>query len=108
MNKRDFLWQSGGGLGGIALSSMIGMDKLEGANTDRVLNHPHHRPKAKRVIQLFMGGAASHISCSLEPRLDLRRNHYSRMLNMTAAVISTTIVPTEIRLVGVAFNKIHW
>lgn len=61
MNKRDFLWQSGGGLGGIALSSMIGMDKLEGANTGRVLNHPHHRPKAKRVIQLFMGGAASHI-----------------------------------------------
>ena len=61
MNKRDFLWQSGGGLGGIALSSMIGANKLEGANTGRVLDNPHHRPKAKRVIQLFMGGAASHI-----------------------------------------------
>ncbi len=56
MNKRDFLWQSGGGLGGIALSSMIGMSKLGASTNGRVLNHPHHRPKAKRVIQLFMGG----------------------------------------------------
>ena len=57
-SRRDFLWRSGGGLGGIALAGMLGRDGVLGAT------HPvglHHKPKAKRVIQLFMGGAASHL-----------------------------------------------
>ena len=57
-SRRDFLWRSGGGLGGIALAGMLGRDGVLGAT------HPvglHHEPKAKRVIQLFMGGAASHL-----------------------------------------------
>ena len=28
MNRRDFLWQSGGGLGGIALASLLGAEQL--------------------------------------------------------------------------------
>ena len=57
-SRRDFLWRSGGGLGGIALAGMLCRDGVLGAM------HPvglHHKPKAKRVIQLFMGGAASHL-----------------------------------------------
>jgi hypothetical protein len=46
MNRRTFLFQYGGGLGGIALAKM-----LNGAT--------HHPAKAKRVVQLFMSGAAS-------------------------------------------------
>jgi hypothetical protein len=46
IDRRQFLWNFGGGLGGIALAQM-----LHGA-TD-------HPPKAKRVVQLFMSGAAS-------------------------------------------------
>ncbi len=58
-SRRDFLWQSGGGLGGLALASMLGSDPLL---ANGVLNGTlHHPPKAKRVIQLFMGGAASHL-----------------------------------------------
>ncbi len=56
-NRRDFLWQSGGGLGGVALSSLLGGEAQGGG----VLQEAHHRPKAKRVIQLFMAGAASHL-----------------------------------------------
>jgi len=56
-SRRDFLWQSGGGLGGIALASMLGRENAVGA-TGGVIHHP---PKAKRVVQLFMAGAASHI-----------------------------------------------
>ncbi|MEO1843217.1 MAG: DUF1501 domain-containing protein [Akkermansiaceae bacterium] len=55
--RRDFLWQSGGGLGGIALASMLGREGALGATTGVM----HHPPKAKRVVQLFMAGAASHI-----------------------------------------------
>ena len=51
MTRREFLWQSGGGLGGIALSALLG----------RADGKLHHAPKAKRVVQLFMAGGASHI-----------------------------------------------
>ena len=59
LNRRDFLWQSGGGLGGLALASMLGREPLL---ANGVLHGTlHHPPGAKRVIQLFMGGAASHL-----------------------------------------------
>ena len=61
MNRRQYLWQSGGGLGGIALTSMLGLDRLEGVGAGPILGQPHHPAKAKRVVQLFMAGAASHI-----------------------------------------------
>ena len=59
LSRREFLWKSGGGLGGIALASMLGADNLLGADgTAGVLHFP---AKAKRVVQLFMAGAASHL-----------------------------------------------
>lgn len=62
MNRRDFLWQFGGGLGGLALAQMLGQEGLLAADKTAAkdLNGGiHHRAKAKRVIQLFMSGAAS-------------------------------------------------
>ncbi len=63
--RRDWLWDCGGGLGGIALAAMlVGDGAAEDGGAERnqvsggVLQHP---PRAKRVIQLFMAGAASHI-----------------------------------------------
>ena len=56
MNRRQYLWQSGGGLGGIALTSMLGLDRLEGVGPGPILGQPHHPAKAKRVVQLFMAG----------------------------------------------------
>jgi len=53
MNRRDFLWNLGGGLGGVALASLLTRDGL--------LAGPHHPPKAKRVVHLFMAGGASHL-----------------------------------------------
>ncbi len=61
-SRREFLWRSGGGLGGIALASLLGGEQLLAAGpAPRSALLPHHRPKAKRVIQMFMGGAASHL-----------------------------------------------
>ncbi|MGK0190733.1 MAG: hypothetical protein ACI9R3_006563, partial [Verrucomicrobiales bacterium] len=63
-SRRDFLWNVGGGLGGIALNAMLGQDAQAVAAATasgglvKVLHHP---PRAKRVVQLFMAGAASHI-----------------------------------------------
>jgi hypothetical protein len=71
--RRDFLAHSATGLGGIALASLLGADGLlagaaqAAAPPTRILHHP---PRAKRVVQLYMSGAAS--QCDLwdyKPRL---------------------------------------
>ena len=54
-NRRQFLWNYGGGLGGIALAGLLSESGLL-ADAPAGLHHP---AKAKRVIQLFMSGAAS-------------------------------------------------
>ncbi|MHA3769937.1 DUF1501 domain-containing protein [Verrucomicrobiota bacterium sgz303538] len=62
MNRREFLWASGGGLGGIALAALLGQERLLAGEIPGMLTGKlHHPPKAKRVVQLFMAGAASHI-----------------------------------------------
>ena len=59
LTRREFLWQSGGGLGGVALASLLGQEAR--AASQGVIGVLHHPPKATRVVQLFMAGAASHI-----------------------------------------------
>ena len=43
----------------MALASMLAREPLQGAITPS--SDLHHPPRAKRVIQLFMAGAASHL-----------------------------------------------
>ena len=59
MSRREFLWHSGGGLGGIALAHLLNVDGRFASATPALPKGLHHAPKAKRVIQLFMSGAAS-------------------------------------------------
>ena len=65
MNRRQFLNQSAGGFGGLALAAMLDANNLLAATTQSrsgaAVEVLHHPPKAKRVVQLFMGGAASHL-----------------------------------------------
>ncbi len=66
VSRREFLWHSGGGLGGIALAGLLGSHGLLGAAepaapTPRINPASCFLPRAKRVIQLFMAGAASHL-----------------------------------------------
>src|SRR5579864_3183071 len=67
LDRRRLLWQLGGGLGGIALAHLLGTEgllagELPGAKGRAELNGGlHHRARAKRVVQLFMSGAASQV-----------------------------------------------
>ncbi len=61
-SRREFLWRFGGGLGGAALSQLLvdeGLAAGAPSNGAALIGGPHHRPRAKRVIQLFMNGGAS-------------------------------------------------
>lgn len=63
--RRQFLWSMGGGLGGIALAHLLGQQNLladdpsADASEKSSRDGLHHPAKAKRVVQLFMSGAAS-------------------------------------------------
>jgi len=61
-DRREFLWRFGGGLGAIAMAQLLGVEGLlaDTLKPKAELNGGiHHRAKAKRVVQLFMSGAAS-------------------------------------------------
>jgi hypothetical protein len=59
-SRRDFLWSLGGGLGGIALASLLSEEGLLAPATAQPTTHVlHHPAKATRVVQLYMSGAAS-------------------------------------------------
>ncbi len=61
--RRQFLWELGGGLGGIALTQLLCDGGLlagaHAADAPRLSVGMHHVPTAKRVVQMFMSGAAS-------------------------------------------------
>ena len=70
--RREFLWQLGGGFGGVALTSMLASDgffgnSAHGAEEKSEFKNPlapkqpHFPAKAKSVIFLFMYGGPSHI-----------------------------------------------
>lgn len=64
--RRHFLGGLAGSFGGLALSDLLAREG--------VVSVPHHPPKAKRVIQLFMAGAASHVDLfDYKPQLEKER-----------------------------------
>jgi Protein of unknown function (DUF1501) len=72
MNRRDFLFQSGGGLGGIALAQLLCEAYADAPRSD-LDGGVHHKAKAKRVIQLFMNGGVSQMDTfDFKPELEKR------------------------------------
>jgi Protein of unknown function (DUF1501) len=76
--RRSFLWNSGGGLGGIALASLLAREPISSAEEPLVKNASegglHHPAKAKRVVHFFMSGAASHIDL-FDHKPELAKRH---------------------------------
>ncbi|MFO0846083.1 MAG: DUF1501 domain-containing protein [Gemmataceae bacterium] len=59
--RRWFLQQCGVGLGAIALSQLLAEDGRAAGSDPLAPKQPHHAPRAKRVIFLFMAGAPSQL-----------------------------------------------
>ena len=68
LSRRAFLGQSAGGLGGVALGSLLTSGAAAAGNA------PHFAPKAKRVIYLFMSGGPSHVD-TFDPKPLLTKRH---------------------------------
>ena len=61
MTRRWFFRDCGVGLGTIALHGLLAGTAAAAGSTGSQIRTPHHAPKAKRVIYLFMAGAPSHL-----------------------------------------------
>jgi hypothetical protein len=72
VSRRDFLWELGGGLGGVALTAM--MNEAQAATNPLAAKAAHHPAKAKAVIQIFCPGGLSHVdSWDYKPELAKRQ-----------------------------------
>jgi hypothetical protein len=75
--RRAFLKQSTGGLGAMALASLLQGNQAQGAASGGykgVVNPLHHNPKVKRVIYLYMAGGMTHLE-TWDPKPTLAKMH---------------------------------
>jgi hypothetical protein len=93
-NRRDFVSQLGGGLGGIALAQLLGTSS-SGSTVRAATPKPewngglHHPAKVKRIIQLFMNGGVSQMDTyDYKPELQ-KRDGQKVDFGLTAAATST-------------------
>src|SRR5262245_39124620 len=70
LSRRHFLWNSAGGIGGLALSWMLHR-QARGAAPDPI---PHFAPRAKRIVQIFCAGGVSHLE-TFDYKPDLEKLH---------------------------------
>ena len=75
LSRRQLLKTSGVGFGMIGLSAMLGEEQRLAAatrsTTPTLPKHPHHTPRAKHVIFLFMNGGPSHVD-TFDPKTELK------------------------------------
>lgn len=75
--RRAFLKQSTGGLGAMALATLLQGNQAQGAASGGykgVINPLHHNPKVKRVIYLYMAGGMTHLE-TWDPKPTLAKMH---------------------------------
>ncbi len=87
--RREFFAHAGSGLAGIALGSLLAGDSALAASSIDPLapKKPHHAPKAKSVIWLFMEGGPSHIDL-FDPKPKLNELHGQPMPDSFGKVIT--------------------
>jgi Protein of unknown function (DUF1501) len=103
IKRRNFLMQASGGLGSIALASILSEEAFGADNkaTDSLApKPPHHKPRANSVIWLFMEGGPSHLD-TFDPKPALDRlagkpmpESFGRPLTAMGTA-SNTIMPTR-------------
>ncbi|MFP6614239.1 MAG: DUF1501 domain-containing protein, partial [Pirellulales bacterium] len=76
--RREVLQRAAGGFGAIALRGLLADetrgDDIKPSADPLAPKEPHHQPRAKRVIFLYMTGGVSHVD-SFDPKPKLFANH---------------------------------
>src|SRR4051812_11753483 len=72
VSRRTFLADYGMGFAGLALGAMLQRDGVARASEGGVPGSPHHRPRAKSVIWIFLSGGYSHLE-TFDPKPALNK-----------------------------------
>lgn len=82
INRRHFFGRTAAGLGAAALGSMLNPGLFSalgaGSGADAILGQPHYKPKARRVIYLFMAGGPSQMDL-LDHKPTLEKLHQTEL-----------------------------
>src|SRR5688572_25737902 len=68
LSRRSALQLAANGFGLVALQALLGHE------AQAAIQPPHFKPRAKRVIFLFMDGGVSHVD-SFDPKPELEKQH---------------------------------
>src|SRR5207244_1069412 len=72
VSRRTFLADYGMGFAGLALGAMLQRDGVARASEGDRPGSPHHRPRAKSVIWIFLSGGYSHLE-TFDPKPALNK-----------------------------------
>lgn len=79
VSRRELLSRFGTGLGGVALASLLGSEARSAPVRGEAADPPpHHAPRAKRVVQIFLQGGLSQVD-SFDYKPDLLTYHGKSM-----------------------------
>jgi len=81
LSRRELLQQAGAGFGGVALTSLLaGTSTAASSASPFALKAPHHPPRAKSIIYLYMDGGPSQVDTfDPKPRLDAENGQPFKM-----------------------------
>jgi hypothetical protein len=77
LSRREMLRRAGGGFASIGLAGVLADQGLLAAGSPLVPKPPHIKPKAKRIIHLFMNGGPSQVD-TFDPKPALEKYHGQR------------------------------
>lgn len=80
LSRRELLTRSGLGLGMLGLVDLESSTSAASTNVNQGSHEPHFKPRAKRVIHLFMNGGPSHVD-TFDPKPSLQK-YAGQMLPM--------------------------
>jgi hypothetical protein len=88
LDRRRTLFGMGAGLGAVALNALLQRDAAASREDGPAARGPHHRPRARACIFLFMEGGPSHIDTfDPKPKLDgLHMQEFTRTDALTSAM----------------------
>jgi Protein of unknown function (DUF1501) len=74
INRREMLTQAANGFGALAFAALTAQGQARSVMADEPSRPPHHEPKARSVIFLFMDGGPSQVD-TFDPKPRLDREH---------------------------------
>jgi hypothetical protein len=74
LSRRDLFRKAGGGFASLGLAGVLADEAASAAESPLLPKAPHFRPKAKRIIHLFMNGGPSQVD-TFDPKPALEKYH---------------------------------